>query len=374
VRERLLGAKRAGAEDYLLLTVVAFALTVVATRWYLEFSGYPKVGGGGLHVAHMLWGGLLLIVGALLPMLFVGRRVMQLSAIATGVGVGLFIDEVGKFITESNDYFFAPAAPLIYGGVLLLMLLWVMVRRRSGGTPHDAVQAAIEALRDGADGRLTADDRDVATERLRAVRSDLPPTEDALAGRIAGLLESPEVDATLASAGWVSRGSARVLLERLLPTRLERVFIIIGLGFATFLAVGTTVFVLTFDIDALVTIFPDTTGPVENPTDPFWWLLLGGTAILVGIVSAIAVVALLRGDARRGATIGMAAMLIHLVATGLLTFYVAQFEAVASTVVRVILLALILDFRGRLDRADPGMDASTPPPSEPTGERHAASP
>jgi hypothetical protein len=374
VRERLLGAKRAGAEDYLLLTVVAFALTVVATRWYLEFSGYPKVGGGGLHVAHMLWGGLLLIVGALLPTLFVGRRVMQLSAIATGVGVGLFIDEVGKFITESNDYFFAPAAPLIYGGVLLLMLLWVMVRRRSGGTPHDAVQAAIEALRDGADGRLTADDRDVATERLRAVRSDLPPTEDALAGRIAGLLESPEVDATLASAGWVSRGSARVLLERLLPTRLERVFIIIGLGFATFLAVGTTVFVLTFDIDALATIFPDTTGPVENPTDPFWWLLLGGTAILVGVVSAIAVVALLRGDARRGATIGMAAMLIHLVATGLLTFYVAQFEAVASTVVRVILLALILDFRGRLDRADPGMDASTPPPSEPTGERHAASP
>ena len=120
MRDRLLGAKRVGAEDYLLLTVVAFALTVVATRWYLEFSGYPKVGGGGLHVAHMLWGGLLLVVGALLPMLFVGRRVAHLSAIVTGVGVGLFIDEVGKFITESNDYFFAPAAPLIYGGVLLL--------------------------------------------------------------------------------------------------------------------------------------------------------------------------------------------------------------------------------------------------------------
>ena len=145
VRNRLLGAKRAGAEDYLLVTVVAFALTVVVTRWYLEFSGYPKVSAGGLHVAHVLWGGLLLIVGALLPMLFVGRRVMQLSAIATGVGVGLFIDEVGKFITESNDYFFAPAAPLIYGGALLLMLLWVTVRRRSGGTPQDALQMAVRS-------------------------------------------------------------------------------------------------------------------------------------------------------------------------------------------------------------------------------------
>lgn len=135
MRERLLGAKQTGAENYLLVTVVAFALTVVAVRWYLEFTGYPKVGGGGLHVAHMLWGGLLLVVGALLPMLFVGRRAMRLSAVATGVGVGLFIDEVGKFITESNDYFFAPAAPLIYGALLLLVLLWLVVRRRSGGSP-----------------------------------------------------------------------------------------------------------------------------------------------------------------------------------------------------------------------------------------------
>ena len=352
MRERLLGAKRLGAEDYLLLTVVAFALTVVATRWYLEFSGYPKVGGGGLHVAHMLWGGLLLVAGALLPMLFLGRRVMQISAIATGVGVGLFIDEVGKFITETNDYFFAPAAPLIYGAVLLLMLLWVMVRRSSDGTPHDALQAGIEALRDSADARLTASDRDVATERLRAVRSDLPPTEDALAGRIIDLLESPEINVTLASAGRVSHGSARVLLERLLPLKVERVLIIIGLATATFIAALTTVFVLTSDIEALATIFPDTTGPGENPTDPFWWLLLGGTAILVGIVSAVALVAMFRGDARRGATIGMAAILVNLVASGLLTFYVAQFEAVTSAIVRVILLALIVDYRGRLDRTE----------------------
>jgi hypothetical protein len=355
MRDRLLGAKRVRAEDYLLLSVVAFALAVVATRWYLEFAGYPKVGGGGLHVAHMLWGGLLLVVGALLPLLFVGRRVMQLSAIATGLGVGLFIDEVGKFITETNDYFFAPAAPLIYGGLLLLLLLWVVVRRRIGGTPHDAIQAAIEALRDSADGRLTADDRDAAVERLRASRGGLPPAEDALAGRLANDLESSEVAATLTSAGWVARGGARRLLDRFLPMRLERIFIMIGLAWAAFFAVLTTVAVLTVDVDDALAAQPDPAGPVQIPTEPIWWLLLGGTSIVVGVVAALGLVTLLRGDARRGATIGIAAVLINLVATGLLTYYVAQFEAVTSTIVRVILLALILDYRGRLER-DPGPD------------------
>jgi hypothetical protein len=79
--------------------IVAFAVTVIATRVYLDLSGYPKVGGGGLHVAHMLWGGLLLVAAVLLALLFVGRRALILSALAAGIGVGLFIDEVGKFIT-----------------------------------------------------------------------------------------------------------------------------------------------------------------------------------------------------------------------------------------------------------------------------------
>ena len=98
-----IGVRRDRGARYLLLTIVSFAVTVAAVRVYLDAAGYPKVGGGGLHVAHMLWGGLLLVVGALSLLLFVGRRALTLSAIAAGVGVGLFIDEVGKFITESND-------------------------------------------------------------------------------------------------------------------------------------------------------------------------------------------------------------------------------------------------------------------------------
>ncbi|HYO42843.1 MAG TPA: hypothetical protein VES19_06550, partial [Candidatus Limnocylindrales bacterium] len=79
-----LGARREHAERYLFVVIAGFAISVAVTRWFLAVTGYPKVGGGGLHVAHMLWGGLLLVVAAILPLLFVGRRVLLVSALAGG--------------------------------------------------------------------------------------------------------------------------------------------------------------------------------------------------------------------------------------------------------------------------------------------------
>jgi hypothetical protein len=348
---RLLGARRAGAEAYLLITVATFAVPVVAVRWYLELTGYPKIGGGGLHVAHMLWGGLLLVVGALLPLLFVGRRSLRLSAIVTGAGMGLFIDEIGKFITESNDYFFAPAAPLIYGSVLLLVLLWVVVRRSSADASADVLQAAVEAMRAAVDGHLTVTTRDRVAARLQLVRPALPAREASLADRLMDALSTLEVGSTLVPPGWLERGETRALWERILPTRIERWLILIGLVWNVLIAaLGGIILLAANEVGGLEAIdVPE--GPVEVPTDPFWTLLLLGVGVLVGVVSAIAVILMLRGKGSRGSGMAILAMLISLVAAGSLTFYVTQFGALASTIAHLGLLLLILDFRIRLERA-----------------------
>ena len=90
--------KRQGADNYLLVILLSFAASVSLTRLFLELTGYPQLGGGGLHIAHVLWGGLLLFIAALLPLLLVNRWVYVVSALLTGSGVGLFIDEVGNRI------------------------------------------------------------------------------------------------------------------------------------------------------------------------------------------------------------------------------------------------------------------------------------
>ena len=51
--------KRPFAETYILISLTAFALTVVVTRVFLELAGYPQVGNSVLHIAHAIWGGLL---------------------------------------------------------------------------------------------------------------------------------------------------------------------------------------------------------------------------------------------------------------------------------------------------------------------------
>lgn len=56
--------RRSHAESYILTSLVAFAATVIVARVFLELAGYPQLGNSVLHVAHALWGGLLLFVAA----------------------------------------------------------------------------------------------------------------------------------------------------------------------------------------------------------------------------------------------------------------------------------------------------------------------
>ena len=114
-RRRLRGpVPREDAARNVRLVAVAFGVTVVVTRLYLALTGYPQIGGATYHLAHALWGGLLLLLGGLAALMWSNRWVPTATAVLVGVGSGLFVDEVGKFITRQNDYFTPLAAPIIY--------------------------------------------------------------------------------------------------------------------------------------------------------------------------------------------------------------------------------------------------------------------
>src|SRR3954453_23468536 len=92
--------------DLFLAFLVSTVGAIFAIRTYLHLTGYPQIGGGGLHIAHMLWGGLLMLVALMLLLGVLNQRAQWAGAIRGGLGGGTFLDELGKFITRDNNSFF----------------------------------------------------------------------------------------------------------------------------------------------------------------------------------------------------------------------------------------------------------------------------
>jgi len=110
-----------GGEMLEMMLVFAVA-TILLIRAFLALTGYPQLGGGGLHIAHTLWGGLGMLVAISLLLLFWNPLVRQFAAAFGGIGFGFFIDELGKFITSDVDYFFQPTIALLYIIFIILFL------------------------------------------------------------------------------------------------------------------------------------------------------------------------------------------------------------------------------------------------------------
>src|SRR6266404_1395650 len=87
---------RAADADLLDTFLISAVATIVIIRIFLEATGYPQLGGGGLHIAHVLWGGLGMLVAIVLLLLFLTSTSRLVAAVVGGVGFGAFIDELGK--------------------------------------------------------------------------------------------------------------------------------------------------------------------------------------------------------------------------------------------------------------------------------------
>ena len=104
------------------------------------------------------------------------------------------MDEVGKFITTSNDYFFPLAAPIVYLAMVLLAWIAYRSRRRHVLTDRERLYDVLDGLQDLADGRLDSDRRAEIIGHLGHLRDewDRPELRE-LSARLEEFLLSPVV-------------------------------------------------------------------------------------------------------------------------------------------------------------------------------------
>ncbi len=317
---------------HLELFLVSAVSAVLAIRIYLRLANYPQVGGASLHIAHMLWGGLLMLVALLVLLAYLGRSSRRVAAFVGGVGFGTFIDEVGKFVTRDNDYFFQPAVALIYVTFVLTDLALRSVRRR--GVTHEeylvnAIQEIDQAVlrdlqpeeRDRALQYLArADARDPLVTGLRELlqRAELRPpsspsrmlrARQVLAARYRDLAQHPAFAKTLVG-----------FFVAQLVVKLVHVGIVVS-GAAPYAAVVSRLTLVDREVQGYSVIE---------------WLQLGSSLVSAGFV-LLGVIAI-RRSRLRGLRMFQRAILVSIFLTQVFMFYHAQWLGLAVLAFNLLVL------------------------------------
>lgn len=149
------GVRSVSGWTYLEGFLAAAVAAVLIIRSFLGITGFPKIGGHGLHIAHLLWGGAFMLAAMVLLLTILGHRVKHGAAILGGIGFGTFIDELGKFITSDNNYFFKPAIALIYVIFVVLFLLFRQIENWSELSSDALLANAAEVVVSGLSGGAT---------------------------------------------------------------------------------------------------------------------------------------------------------------------------------------------------------------------------
>jgi hypothetical protein len=155
------------AESFVIIAIV----TILLTRLYLRLTGYPQVGGGDLHIAHALYGGALMMLALLIGWMTLGSGPRVLAVVLGGIGFGLFLDEIGKFVTKDNDYFYGPAAEIMYILVVLLLVGARIVRDIRPLSAHECLASAAAIAADGLARGLADHRREIGLRLVETARA-----------------------------------------------------------------------------------------------------------------------------------------------------------------------------------------------------------
>jgi hypothetical protein len=338
--------RRDTAENYLLISLISFGVTVIAIRVFLQLTGFPQFGNSVLHIAHALWGALLLFVAVLLPLAYANRWALEVSALMSGIGIGLFIDEVGKFITQSNDYFFPPALALIYGFFLIVAFIYLHFRRPDEEDPRQAMYHVLGGLQDAVDGDLdTAEAARIETQLAIARQSDKDEIAT-LAEAVSTYLEQEKENLLPFKQDQLSKATQRFdETGRKLGRKRHRMIISIVLALWVISAIAY--------IAILIASEPSIDSQIAQWRD----LLIVIQVVIVGLM-IVALIKWLSRNELSGLRFAVFGSLISLIALQTLYFYLSQFAAITNALFQLAFLLLMLAYR-RWYLGEKGVEATS---------------
>lgn len=307
------------------LWLVSAVATILAVRLYLQLTGYPQVGGATLHIAHMLWGALAMVISFGMLLIMASGVWKPTAAIVGGFGFGLFIDELGKFITKDNDYFYRPAIALIYGVLVLLFLITRTIDRIDKITPGDRILYAAQCIDQLVIGRLDEEGRAAGLRHLDESGNTSP-----LAQKMREILEGADVSSPAARSRlleWRDQ-AARVYWKMVSTQWLWRLVVF-----------GFVIQVLNFLGSVALATNDDQFDVTDGLTFSESGALLSG--FVAGAIAAYGLVMIVRKHRLRGLTALANSTLVTLLFGQFFAFAANQFAALGSLTLQLVILGVL---------------------------------
>ncbi len=308
--------------------MVSSIVTILATRLYLHVTGYPQISSDVLHIAHLLPGGLLMLLALTVLLGTITRSARDFSALVGGIGFGLFWDELGKFITKDNNYFFEPTAGLIYLSFILFYLTVRLVQRRSY-TEEDYLANAIDLAKEGAIKEMDPKEYALAERYL----SHVSPSH-ALYAETSALLKASKP----------TKAYSPLLYDRIVDIARKpflwlthqtwfRKVLVISIGLYALVSLGAVLY-LTFDVLTVEGVRQAISGSGVSRTE----IVAGLGSFTATMIIIWGMLAILRGHKLTGYRHIESALLINIFVTQVFLFFENQFSAAIGLVITISIL------------------------------------
>ncbi|HWV23315.1 MAG TPA: hypothetical protein VNZ58_03925 [Thermomicrobiales bacterium] len=306
--------------------LVSAVVTVLGIRLYLYLTGYPQVGGDTLHIAHMLWGGLGMVIAFGFLLLFASSIWKPIAALVGGIGFGAFIDELGKFITKDNDYFFEPTIAIMYAVFIVLYFSARYFDRKRTPTEADHLYFAAQGVAWQAIGKLDKRRQEEALANL-----DASGNSSDVAVRLRDLLENAElVEESEQSRILSMRDRAAAMYWRVVRQRWL-LPIVIGLFIVRALEIIVTL---------VIGIFVTGEYNLGDGVSVFEWLSFAAGAV-TGFLAVFGLVMIMRRHRVRALQAFAASTVVALFFGQFFAFATEQFVAMVGLIANLIILGIL---------------------------------
>ena len=323
VRNVLLG-------DLLENFLISSISSILIIRFFLALTGYPQLGGGSFHIAHMLWGGFLLMIALVLVLSFLGNRILKAAAIIGGIGFGTFIDELGKFITSDNNYFFEPTLALVYMIFLIMVFVFRYIEDHRPLNQKEYLMNAFQLFEEVIHQDMDNSEKRKLMQYIRHAK-EYPFAQEleALANKIE--VSPPRKSGRLIKIYDTLRDTAESFIESVLFRKLVICFFVLQ----ALLMFANIILIAVFEIGNIPLFIPDLSNEITFVIyGEIFSIILSSVFVLMGL-------GFFRFSKLRAYEMFKYSIMVSILMTQFFVFYREQFQALTGLVISLIVLAVL---------------------------------